>query len=77
MYRWREYWRYEIKWPIKNLNMSPIGDFFALSGNGVMSVWSRDSPSDYSYSNFVFYSREENKNIFAAIIQQKPLGLII
>jgi hypothetical protein len=63
--------------PIKNLNLSPIGDFFSISGDGVMSIWTRDSLNDYSYSNFMYFSREESKNILATLIKQKPIGVII
>ena len=64
--------------PVRNLNLSTIGDFLAISGDGIFSVWSRDNPTDCSFSNFLYYSRAETKNIYAAILKQKPtLGSII
>ncbi|CDW90006.1 wd-40 repeat-containing protein [Stylonychia lemnae] len=75
--KWKESWRYELKMPIRNLNMSPIGDFFAISGDGLLSVWTRDGPNIYSYSNAIYYSREENAKILASIIKQKDLGTIV
>lgn len=63
--------------PIRNLNLSAIGDFFVISGPGLMSVWSRDSPTDYSFSNFIYYSTEEKTSLLAAVIKQKKLGNII
>jgi len=60
--------------PIKNLNMSSIGDFFSISGDGLLSLWTRDGPNIFSYSNAIYYSREENAKILATIIKQKDLG---
>jgi hypothetical protein len=37
-----------------------------------MTVWIRDTPNDFSYSQFVYYSRDEPKNIMATVILQKP-----
>jgi len=55
--------------PIRNLNMSSIGDFFAISGDGLLSLWTRDGPNIFSYSNAIYYSREENAKILATIIK--------
>ena len=63
--------------PIRNLNVSPLGDFLSISGNGILSVWTRDGDHAHSYSNFIYYSKEENKNIMAAIIKQQPIGNIV
>ena len=64
--------------PIRTLNLSAIGDFFVISGNGIMNIWSRDTPQDYSFSNFIYYSREETKNtVLAAVLKTKQnLGSI-
>eukprot|EP00347_Sterkiella_histriomuscorum_P004436 403360465 len=75
--KWKESWRYEIKMPIKNLNMSPIGDFFAISGEQVLSIWTRDGQNNFSYSNAIYYSSENDIKVLAAVIKQKELGSII
>lgn len=70
--RWKEYWRYEVKINARNLSMSQIGDFISMSGDGFLTVWNRDTPNDYSYSPFVYYSREDPKGIMASVIMHKP-----
>ena len=57
--------------------MSSLGDYFSISGDGILSVWGRDSESLGSYSNLILYTKEESKNILAASIKQLPLGNII
>jgi hypothetical protein len=76
--RWKEYWRQDLKLDVRNLSMSPIGDFFSMTGDGFMTVWIRDTPTDFTYSQFVYHSREDTKGIIAQVIKQLPtLGSII
>jgi hypothetical protein len=75
--RWEEHWRLTLTYPIRNLTLSPIGDFLAFSGDGFFSVWTRDSGSLQSFSSFLYYSREENKNVMASIIKKIPLGDVV
>ena len=77
MFRWKESWRYELKIPVRNLDISPIGDFFAISGDGFFSIWNRDNPSIFSYSNLFYYSKEQNKNVLASVVKEAPLGNIL
>ena len=58
-----------MKMPIKNLCLSPIGDFMCISGDGVMSIWGRDSEALGSFSNMIYYSRDEVKGIMSSIIK--------
>lgn len=53
---------------VRNLSISPIGDFVSMSGEGFMTVWVRDTPSDFSYSQFVYFSKEEVKGVMATVI---------
>lgn len=53
---------------VRNLSLSEIGDFFSMSGDGFMTVWVRDTPTDYSYSQFIYYSRDDPKGVIASII---------
>lgn len=55
--------------PIRNLNLSAMGDFFSISGDGILSVWGIDSESLGSYSNLILYTKEDTKNILAASIK--------
>lgn len=66
-----------MKMPVRNINISAIGDFFAISGDGFMSVWNKDSPQLMSYSNLIYYSQKENKNVLANIIKQISIGNVV
>ena len=57
---------------MRNLSISQIGDFFCLTSDGVMTVWIRDTPTDFSYSQFVYYSREDPKGAIASVIKHQP-----
>ena len=57
-----------MKEMVRNLSISPIGDFVSMSGEGFMTVWVRDTPSDFSYSQFVYFSKEEVKGVMATVI---------
>lgn len=70
--RWKEYWRFEVPQIVRNLSISQIGDFFSMSGDGFLTVWVRDTPTDFSYSQFVYQSREEPKNVVAQVIRHAP-----
>jgi hypothetical protein len=63
--------------PIRNLCVSPIGDFFVISGDGVLSLWGRDNEGSSSFSNLILYTREEQKIILAAVLKKINLGNII
>jgi hypothetical protein len=39
-----------MKLMVRNLSYSEIGDFIAMSGDGFLTVWVRDSPVDFCYS---------------------------
>jgi hypothetical protein len=60
--------------PIRNISLSPIGDFMVLSGQHLLTVWSRDSETLQSFSNIIYYSKEEAKGIMASVIKQIELG---
>lgn len=62
---------------MKNISMSPIGDFFCISGNGVMSVWGRNNEASTSFSNYIHYSKEESKDLISGIMKKVALGNII
>jgi len=35
--------------------LSPIGDFFVMSGSGFLTIWIRDTPTDFTFSQFVYF----------------------
>ena len=43
-----------------------------MSGDGFMTFWIRDTPNDYSYSQFVYYSRDDPKGVIAQHLQHRP-----
>jgi hypothetical protein len=57
--------------------MSPIGDFFCISGDGHLSIWGRDNEASTSFSNFIYYSREEQKNLISGVMKKIALGCIV
>jgi len=62
---------------VRNINLSPIGDFICMTGYNVLTIWSRDSEAVQSFSNVLYYSKEEPKDVFASVIKQKELGIIV
>jgi hypothetical protein len=58
-----------MKLMVRNLSLSNIGDFIAMSGDGFMTVWVRDSPVDFCYSQFIYHSKEETKGEMARFIK--------
>lgn len=67
----------EPKFRVKNISMSPLGDFFCISGDGVMSIWGRDNEASTSFYNFMHYSNEECKELISGIMKKINLGNII
>jgi hypothetical protein len=43
-----------------------------MSGDGFMTVCVRDTPTDFTYSQFVYHSRNETKGVIASVIHQDP-----
>lgn len=63
---------------VRNLSVSRIGDFLAMSGDGFLTVWVRDTPVDFSYSQFVYHSREDTKGVIAQVLRQDvTLGSVV
>lgn len=63
---------------MRNLSISQIGDFFTFSGDGIFSVWVRDTPTDFTFTQFVHHSRGDTKGVIAQVIQQdETLGSVI
>jgi len=40
--QWYEVWRFQLDLPIRSLNCSRVGDFFMLTGDGIISIWTRE-----------------------------------
>lgn len=49
-----------------------------MSGTGFLTVWIRDTPTEFTYSQFIYHSKEDTKGVIAQIIKQdKSLGDIL
>jgi hypothetical protein len=57
---------------VRNLSVSQVGDFFAMSGDGFLTVWVRDSLVDFCYSQYIYHTRDDTKGVISRFLKQVP-----